>query len=213
MNRVYGLGLLSGVGLGLVTASGLMLGLSASGFQWDTLTGIGAWLGLFTAGFGLMLALAPWVFPEPVEQAASAQPATPIPAQPQYDRVFNSARGSGVERRYKPATPNEGEWINAAADFLLWARQVGSLAGPAHVGVSVQNPNDWQLIIAPLVDFGGVAPTQKGVVTRYAADYDATRLYNAVLAGWVQFPDTHPPKITPYSAQRMTVDVAEPSIG
>lgn len=208
MPRAYSLGILAGIGAGFASASGLMLLLYARGYQWGAGEGLLTWLGLFTTALGLVFLFSPWLFAEQEPVSYETPETTAAPAQPvaQYERLFNSAHGSGVERRYKPITAIEAAWIDASADFLLWARQLGTLAGPAHVGVSCQNPNDWQLIIAPLVDFGGIAPTQKGVTTHYTPDYDATRLYNAVLAGYVTFGEAAPPKITPYSARRMTVE-------
>jgi len=212
VNRVYGLGILSGVGLGLVTASGVLLSLYAKGYQWDLLTGLTAWAGLFTAGLGLMLALAPWIFQEPVEPLPYEPPVVaPVVIPAAYERVFNSARGSGVERRYKPTTATEAAWIDALSEFCLWARDLQSLTGPAHqkAGV-VANPNDWQDIIQPLVDHGAILPKRQGVETRWCAQWDATRAYNAILAGYVQFPDRQPPKVRPFPTSTATIDATSP---
>lgn len=202
--------LLAAVGLGALSACTVSLALYGFGYMPQGWAGLGAFLGFFGAGFGLV----PWwewahyKAPAPLPETPRA---TPTPAH--YDTVSIGGAKAGTYHAYRPSTAIEGEWITATADFLLHARALGSLAGPAHVGVSVQNPNDWQLIIAPLVEHGAVMPTQKGVTTRFAPEWDSTRAYNAVMAGWVQFPETRPPKLTPYSAKRMTVDAAEPSIG
>lgn len=215
MTRVYGLGLLAGVGLGLVLSSGTLLTLTARGYVWGVGFGITAWLGLFTCGLGIAMAAAPWIFPEPTEKAAPvethrAAPAS-IPAAAPYDRVFNSTHGSAVERRYKPATATEAAWIDALSEFCLWVRDLQSLTGPAHqkAGV-VANPNDWQDIIAPLVDHGAILPKRQGVETRWCAQWDATRAYNAVLAGYVKFPDRQPPKVKPFPTSTATIDATRP---
>lgn len=212
MNRVYGLGLLAGVGLGLVTASGVMLGLYAKGFQWDTLTGIGAWLGLFTTGLGLMLTLAPWIFAEPAEYyPPEPVAARPTPAPVQRERIYNSAHGSAIERRYKPTTTTEAAWIDALAEFCLWVRDLQTLTGPKHLAAGVvANPNDWQDIVQPLVDHGAVLPKRQGVETKWAPQWDATRAYNAVLAGYVTVPDRQPPKVRPFPARTATIDATMP---
>lgn len=202
--------LLAAVGLGALSACAVSLLLYAIGYMPSGWAGLGAFCGFFGAGFGLVpwwewahyTALALTVAETP---AAVARPVT------QYERVFNSAHGSAIERRYKPTTTTEAAWIDALAEFCLWVRDLQSLAGPKHLAAGVvANPNDWQDIVQPLVDHGAVLPKRQGVETKWAAQWDATRAYNAVLAGYVTFPDRQPPKVRPFPARTATIDATVP---
>lgn len=208
MSRPYGLGLLVGIGAGLVLSSGTLLILYATGYGVTGTTALLSWLGLFTTGLGIALVLAPFVFPDPVETVIVERAPTPVPHSPTFTQATVHGRGPGTWTRYQPATSLEREWIIAACEFLLWARSLGSLGSPQHLKAgSVRNPNDWQEIIAPLIDHGAILPTQNGVLTRFAPEWDATRAFNAVIDGWVEFPERPAPRIVPFPAASATVDV------
>lgn len=208
MTRTYGLGILSGIGVGLVASNGTLLAAYWQGYTVSGTSGFLTWLGLFSLGLGLMLALAPFIYKDTqtIEYPPS-QPITPaVNPTARFDTVKVNGTGAGFYHKYRPSTTEEAAWIDAATDFLLWVRQKGTLDSATHVGLSLQNPNDWMEMIGPFEQHGAVMPRQRGVKTQFAPDWDATRLFNSVLAGYVQFSERKPPKVTPYPSSRMTVD-------
>jgi len=206
------MGLLWGLGLGLGLSGGLMLAAWWFNLIPDVGTGLGMWFGLFTTGLGIGLGTAPWFFPDVVE--VRYDPPVQIVQDGQRQEVtYTAGAHQTTYQKYRPATIEEADWIQAEADFLSWVREKRTLDGPTHIGLSVQNATDWGELLAPLEAYGGTVPRQKGVLTLFMPGWDATRLMNAVLAGYVRFPlDKRPPKVTPFPTSRAALDAMGPGL-
>lgn len=110
------MGLLAGIGTGLVLASGTLLTLYATGRGLHGTVAFLSWLGLFTTGFGLMLALAPWLFAEPQEHLPPAEPKyTPAPAPAPTATVARYAMGTVMGKPREPVLmaiePRSARWL------------------------------------------------------------------------------------------------------
>lgn len=194
------MGLLAGIGTGLVLASGTLLGLYAFEHALHGVNGFLAWLGLFTTGFGLMLALAPWLFAEPKERsAAPTQQQYAAPTPPPAVVVTRYATGTVMGRLREPleiaTEPRSSRWLawqRGAESLLAWYTIRRTLTAEALVDQEhafssrpdwVTFTDEWQRV--------DLAVKVNGRATQLAAPLQVIRA--RIASGQIEWTDAHDP--------------------